>query len=389
MSDIVTVKLPCIKSLSDACRYFEDILACHPERDLRSAQSAVMAGESRKHPCLTIGHLIDPQDTTKASDDFDLPAVEMPVSPEADLARAIIGMAGPLKMCNPIKPCFDLSVSGALVGCFGVPLNPQAGDAPAFTKSIEQILADSLPNAGTSAWMLKLKDKIKLVKEKTPAYFKMGFVPDGPFNLAHALVGNEAFMAPYSDPAIFHHLMDRITNCWLDTRRIVLEWIGGERLDPWYYSSFSVICECSVNLISPDMYKEFVLPYDKRIAERLGAVAIHPCSGPHVFRTTLENIPNVVYTEAGQILQKTAAGSISVEQALATIGKRDIILGVGQELPQGQEVEFIKNDLDLYRHHKRLLFSYTGMHWRKKDRPLIRDIHRCLDDYWYRQYIIS
>jgi len=76
-----------------------------------------------------------------------------------------------------------------------------------------------------------MRRKINLVKEQTPETFKIGF-PDmqGPFNLAHAVVGNDALTAPLSDPASFHRLMDRITDFWIAVRKNFLAWIGPARL---------------------------------------------------------------------------------------------------------------------------------------------------------------
>jgi hypothetical protein len=136
-------------------------------------------------------------------------------------------------------------------------------------------------------------------------------------------------------------------------------------------------------MMSAKAYEEHVLPHDLRIARHRGRASIHPCSGPHVFRATLRNIPNVVYCEAG-FIEKAYASSISVEDALRQIGDRPIILCIGQELPDGREEEFIRRDLDRARTNPRLLFAYTGMHWRSKDQERIRRMHLRLDDYWER-----
>ena len=61
---------------------------------------------------------------------------------------------------------------------------------------------------------------------------------------------------------------------------------------------------------------------------------------------------------------------------------KPVLLNIGQELPDGRELETILTDFDRYSETKRLLFSYTGMHWRKKDRPLIRDVHNAADEFW-------
>ena len=129
------------------------------------------------------------------------------------------------------------------------------------------------------------------------------------------------------------------------------------------------IAECSVNLISPDLYAEHVLPHDQRIAAYYGQVAVHPCSGPHVFHATLRGLPGVVYQEAG-FIEKTCAGSIGVMEALEAIGERPIILSIGEELPPGREEAVIRAHFDLARRNPRLFFNYTGMYWTRDDEPL-------------------
>ncbi len=136
-----------------------------------------------------------------------------------------------------------------------------------------------------------------------------------------------------------------------------------------------------MNLVSTETYNEHILAHDMKIMEHYGSIRIHPCSGPHVMRATLEGLPEIIYTEAG-LIAKTAAGSQSAADALDILGDRAIILSIGQEPPEGEEFESICDDLKLYRRSVRLLFSYTGMHWRIKDRPLIRQIHSQLDAWW-------
>jgi hypothetical protein len=76
-----------------------------------------------------------------------------------------------------------------------------------------------------------------------------------------------------------------------------------------------------------------------------------------------------------------------VDDALQEIGDRKIILSIGQELPEGREEEFIRCDLDRARTNPRLIFAYTGMHWRSKDQKQIKQIHIRLDDYWERNIV--
>ena len=252
--------------------------------------------------------------------------------------------------------------------------------------SIDDVMSQALPDPKSSGLMPAMLEKINTIKALTPDSFKIA-LPDtqGPFNIAHALVGEEALIEAYLDPDRFHQLMAKITDFWIQAVMVLKDAIGKER-EAVLARAAVHIAECSVNLVSPEMYKEFLLPCDLKIAEVFGAPGIHTCSGPHVFYATLENIPGMVYTEAGYIAS-TAAGYTKVDDAMAALRGKQIMLNIGQELPEGRELETVLTDLERYSETKRLLFSYTGMHWRKKDRPLIRDIHCAADEFWQEKVV--
>jgi len=373
-----------IQTISAAIDFFLEMFRQHPERDSFAAYEAALTGRRRKYPCFGMSYLISPDDTAPIEDDFELPPVTASQTPEGDLIREIVGMLTPLKMLNPVTPMFGLGLGpGTLVTGFGIPLDPKAQNCPAFNKSMDQILAEPPPDPEKSGMLPAMHARIDLIKQHTPPTFKIG-VPDmqGPFNVAHNIIGIEALTAPYDDEAKFHAIMERVTTYWIAVRKNISAWIGEERVVP--FNNVAGICECSVNLVSPEFYMRFVLEHDRRIAAAFGPVHIHPCSGPHVFHVTLDNLP-VASTEAG-FVGKAAAGSISVEDALRAIKGRPILLRIGQELPEGHEFEFIRGNFDSYQEHPQLLFGYTGMHWRRKDRPTIRELHRRLDDYWEKKY---
>lgn len=375
-----------IGSIPEAVAYVEDVLRRQPERDAFGPYLAALDGRRRTHSGLTVIHLAVPDDPGPDLDELELPEVVMPESPAGGLAHELVRMLAPLNLLNPVAPCFGLGRgSESMAPSFGIPLNPEAQDGPAFHKSLAQLLAEPPPQVEASGLFPEMRERIDLIKAHVPPSFKISFPGvQGPFNIAHAIIGNEVFTAPYDDKAGFHALMERITTFWIDARRVLLEWIGEDRLAPVPMTWRPCITECSCNLVSADFYRQFVLPHDRRLAAACGKVHIHPCSGPHVFHVTLENLP-VRATEAG-FIARTAAGAISVDDALRAIDGQPILLFIGQELPPGEEYDFIRRDLDRYAGNPRLLFAYTGMHWRRKDRPHIRDIHRRLDAYWVEAY---
>lgn len=374
-----------VDSLEAAIDYFQETLARHPERDVHAAEEVALAGERRRHPVISIQHLSRPDDLFVPQDELELPEVTAPGGPEGDLARELISMLEPLKVHNPVRAQLGVGQgTGTLVPSFDIPLDPERGNQPAFTRTLDDVLADPPPDPATSGLLPEIHERIEFLRSKTPASFKINR-PDtqGPYNIAHAIIGEEALTAPYIDADGFAALMERITGFWIEVVRNLNAWIGPDRLPPW--CRLTRICECSVNLVSARTYEEHILPHDLRIARELGPIDIHTCSGPHVFHATLENIPNAASTEAG-FVECATAGWTPVDEALEAIRDRPIVLRIGQELPSGQEWATIEDDLDRYEHNPRLLFGYSGMHWGKADRPRIRALHERVDEYWAERY---
>jgi hypothetical protein len=375
-----------ISSLAEALEYFRQTLEANPQRNRHAAEEAVLAGRRRRFPVIGLIHPSRPDDDFEVGDEPPLlPEVRMPAGAEANFARKIIARLSPLKLLNLVRPGLAVGAgTGTLVTSFGIPINEAADSTPAFTRPLAEVLSEPPPDPRTSGLIPQMRERIAMLKGCTPEWFKVQ-MPDtqGPYNIVHAVIGQEALTAPYTDRARFHELMARVTDFWIAAVANLREWIGPRRLAPW--NRLTRICECSVNMLSPQMYVEHVLPYDRRIAEAFAPLDIHTCSGAHVFHATLENLPGVAATEAGYG-EGLAAGYTDVDDALDAIGDRPIVLRIGQMLPRGEEFEFIRRDLDRYERHPRLLFHYTGMHWLKRDRPLIRDIHRRLDEYWDRKY---
>jgi len=356
---------------------FGEVLAAHPERRTDIAEAAIMKGELRRYPVLYLGH---------APDDDVTPSPTKPLSPDPEerLLERLRGLSGPLEMHNPICPRIGLgNGTGTIAASFGIELDPGLGYTPKGERLIDELLAEGMPDPEVSGVIPQMRADIEAALTLTPDWIEIA-PPDmqGPFNIAHMLLGTDAFTLPMVEPDKFYRLMSIITEFFLALDANLHCWIGPARF-PKFPTCTGRIAECSVNMMSAKTYEKYILPHDLRIATQRGHVTIHPCSGPHVFRATLNNLPNVVYSEAG-FIEKAYAGSIGVDDALHEIGDRTVILGIGQELPEGQEEEFIRCDLDRARTNPRLMFAYTGMHWRSKDQEQIKQMHLRLDDYWER-----
>jgi len=367
------------ESIPAALEALEKALDAHPERRIDLAEQAIMRGELRRHPAMYIGHA---PDTDAAS---NAPRQAPPKrSPEERLLNKLRGASGGLAMHNQIAPRVGLGKgTGTIPASFGTVLVAELGDTPSGERPIDEVLAEGLPDPESSGVIPEMREDIETALALTPDWIQIS-PPDmqGPFNIAHMILGTDAFLLPLDEPEKFRELMTLVTDFFLALSDNLRRWIPPARF-PQFPTATCRLAECSVNMMSPEVYIEHILPYDLRIAAHYGQAAIHPCSGPHVFRATLQHLPNVVCTEAGYIA-KAYAGSIGVDEALAEIGGRPIILGIGEELPEGREEEFIRRDLDRARTNPRLSFGFTGMHWQSRDQEKIRQMHLRLDEYWAR-----
>lgn len=305
--------------------------------------------------------------------------------PEKRLLDGLRGIPGPLEMNNPFTPalgvCFGTSTVASAFGIevdIGNPRNPGGVKAYLPLSTFDDF---EPPDINTAGLFPRIKELIDFYRAHTPPEIKISY-PDlqGPINIAHIILGTELFYAMRLDRARLHHLLQMITDFLIQIHATLPRWIGEDRLIN-FIGARKRICECSVNLISREDYREFGLPYDRQIAEFLGEIGIHTCGGKHVFEETLWGLPNVRYSEWADV-PAAFAPEIHLEEALEEIGDRPMIISGGRELWEGDFDARIKNDLARLDDHPLLTFGYCGMRWKDEDKPLITDLHRRLDA-WY------
>ncbi|MFH0797351.1 MAG: uroporphyrinogen decarboxylase family protein [Candidatus Omnitrophota bacterium] len=369
-------------NLTEAIDTVLDTLRKRPEKNLFNIWADLEKGNRPRYCPLTIGRQADPED----------PIEKPPEGSEEKLVFQIAGILKPLQLENPTAPCLSLDIgegTGFMPAGFGIKISPNPSYPGGVEKhlTIEEIEKIKVPEPEKEERFKKLKEKIDFYLEYTPEDFKIG-LPDmqGPFNIAHSILGSEIFFLMKDKPEKVHFLMNLVTDYYIKCYQLFKNWIPESRWVPWIGST-KRIAECSSNLISKDLYKEFVAPYDRKLTDFWkGEIAIHTCSGSHVFEVTLEELPGVRYTECG-IIPCACAGFLTVEQAISRIKGKPIILSVGEELILGKEEETIKDHFKYLKEHPLMIFGYNGMYWKKKDDESIKNLHQTLDDYYYKIFI--
>ena len=364
--------------ITEAAEAFKAKLDAHPECRGDLAAEAAMAARPRRHPAFFLWRFPDIEQGEGRPG-----APKPPQPPEERLLNWLKNAAGALDMLNPIEGTRGLGAGpGTVAASFGIRLNPALGFTSQGSRPLDDVLRDGLPDPETSGIFPEMREDIEATRALAPPWVRIA-MPDmqGPFNIAHAILGDDAFIAPTTRPDEWDRFMELVTEFFIAAHRALARWIGPERLCT-RPRQFHFLCECSVNMVSKDFYIEHILRFDRRVVDYYGDVALHPCSGPHVFHATLENLPNVVYTEAGHMINPMTAGSITVDEALAAVGGRPIMLGIGIELPAGGEEAIMRRMFDLAAENPRLVFTFTGLGWKKADEDAMRDLHRRMNDYY-------
>ncbi|MDP2990212.1 MAG: hypothetical protein Q8O57_06575, partial [Kiritimatiellota bacterium] len=86
------------------------------------------------------------------------------------------------------------------------------------------------------------------------------------------------------------------------------------------------------------------------------------------------------------IMPYSSSGYLTVEQGLDKLRGRNVVLSILEELTAGREEETIKKYLGYMRDYPTMRFQFSGLYWRKKDDRFIKDLHKRVDEYYYKLY---
>lgn len=120
----------------------------------------------------------------------------------------------------------------------------------------------------------------------------------GVLNNAFHIRGQDIFLDMNDKPDFVHRFFSVITEVMI---RLAKRVQGRQRKSGFYIDQFSV-SNCTMNMVSPEMYREFVLPYDRRIARSFERFGVHTCNWdvtPYV--EVLKELPDLGYLDMGMM----------------------------------------------------------------------------------------
>ena len=169
-------------------------------------------------------------------------------------------------------------VYGALVVAmiFGVPAEYYADNWPAAKRvfldeeAAAALTAPDIPATPVIQQLLEQMDAIEREFGRIEGYLNW----QGVLNNAFRIRGETVLTDMIMDPDLARHLFDVITSTMIDGMRLVY----ARQRASGVAVRHATVSNCVVNMVSPELYREFLLPCDRRIAEAFDIFGIHNCA---------------------------------------------------------------------------------------------------------------
>jgi hypothetical protein len=151
----------------------------------------------------------------------------------------------------------------------------------------------------TAGWFGQVDEWTELWQSILPDSVELQH-PDiqSPFNNAHLIRGNDILFDFYDDPERVHKLMNIITDYMIDLTVSLKSKISSDKEYFYDYGAmwkgFARLSDCTVHLVSPEQYIEFIKPYDEKFLNAINGGRIHYCGTPgnviqHIFSVQNNN----------------------------------------------------------------------------------------------------
>ena len=172
------------------------------------------------------------------------------------------------------------------------------------TDRIREIVEKGIPDirGGLGGRMLDFGEAVKEVFSKYPKIEKYVdvFHPDtqGPLDMCEMIWGCDMFYELYDEPELVHDFLSLLTDTFI---AVTDKWHGiypirSEMSSHWrgfFHRGAIVLRSDSAMNVSPELYEEFSMPYDKKLLERYGGGVIHFCGRGDHYIDKLQELPQV------------------------------------------------------------------------------------------------
>lgn len=222
------------------------------------------------------------------------------IAMRAELRRRFPGSAigGIDRPDRPLDLLTGVFGGAPVAAIFGLPVVYAADNWPNVEHrylSPEEMAALEMPDLARNPFLNQLLaqvDRIIALEGRCEGFINW----QGVLNTAQRLRGPDIFLDLYETPGACHRFFKIITDVMLEATRRLREKQHAGGAD----YRFATVSNCSVNMISPEQYAEFLLPCDRRIAAALDIIGIHNCAWTaDPYLDHYASIPNLGYIDMG------------------------------------------------------------------------------------------
>lgn len=186
----------------------------------------------------------------------------------------------------------------SIAAIYGVPFryeNDQWPTSEHYSIPEEQMQNLQAPDLTTNSFYQSILKQVDWIAENEGKVH--GFMNwQGVLNNAQRIRGQELFMDMLINPEITKNLLSSICKTMIDATKTLQE---KQKRSGVNYSFFTV-SNCLVNMLSSELYNEFILPFDKQIADSFETIGIHNCAwNANPYLEDYASVPKVGYIDMG------------------------------------------------------------------------------------------
>ncbi len=207
-------------------------------------------------------------------------------------------IGGSERSSHPIDLLTGLFGAASVAGIFGLPTIFAEDNWPTVAHqdlSQEEMAHLPRPNLDINPFFTNLMKQLDEIKSLEGAID--GFVNwQGIINNAQRLRGQEIFIDLYEAPEACRHLFETVCDIMIEAIRRV----QARQAKSGIAYTFATVSNCLVNMISPEQYRDFLLPCDQRVAGAFETIGVHNCAWTaDPYLEAYASIPNVGYIDMG------------------------------------------------------------------------------------------
>ena len=196
-----------------------------------------------------------------------------------------------------------------IASMFGVPIRYDLEQWPTsehFQLTDEEMGQLKAVNPETNPFFQSLMKQVEWIEQSEGKV--VGFINwQGVLNNAQRLRGQQLFLDMLMAPDLVMHLLECVTTTMINAAKT----LQGRQEQSGVSYSFFTVSNCLVNMIQPELYQEFILPFDLRIANEFDAIGIHNCAwNASPYLDDYASVPKVGYIDMGIESDLTKARSL-------------------------------------------------------------------------------